>query len=336
MYVPQAEAYEEFRTHFKLTPEEDALYRRVLVESDAIDGRYIAMHSRGEVVELDQDELIARFTREGRKLGAEAVRKALDAADCSVDEIDGLIVNTCTGYLCPGLSSFLVEDLGLLSHTHVRDLAGMGCGGALPNLDTAVGLLQNRPGKKVLSVSIEICSATLFMGPSPDLVVSNAIFGDGACAVLIDDLSDPILRFQGFETGIYPEYREDLRYRTEEHRLRNVLSRKVPVIAGQKVAEVLDKLLVNQKLARDEIDYVVLHPGGTQILDRVERDLKIKREDLRESYEILKEYGNMSSPSVIFVLERLIQNRQPTAGKKAVLLSFGAGFSVFATLVEFC
>jgi predicted naringenin-chalcone synthase len=269
-------------------------------------------------------------------LGAQAIQKALKSAGMSKDDVTGLVVNTCTGYLCPGLSSYLVEDLGLSDQTQVRDLAGMGCGGALPNFDTAAGMVQQDPAAVVLSVSIEICTATLYMGASPDLVVSNSIFGDGASAVIIANSERNRLVFKGFKTGIFPAYRKDLQYRTENHRLRNVLSKKVPIVAGEKVRLVLENLLEAAQLTREELSYYVMHPGGTQILDRVQRDLNLSQADLQESHDILREYGNMSSPSVVFVLERLLKNRRPKTGEKAVILAFGAGFSVFASLVEFC
>jgi len=336
MYVSQATAYEEFRRNFKLRTDEEALYRKILVENDAIDGRYIAMRDTAEVVELDQDQLIKRFAREGRKLGSMACQRAIQQAGYTKEDITGLIVNTCTGYLCPGLTSYLVEDMGLRSDIRVRDIAGMGCGGALPNLDSAAGMINQDPEAVVLSVSIEICTATLFMGSSPDLVVSNSIFGDGASAVVVDGRPEPKARILDFASGLYPMHRDDLRYRTEEHRLRNVLSKTVPIIAGRKVKEVLDNLLAKQGMSREQLDFYALHPGGTQILDRVQRDLELDRSKLKASHDILREYGNMSSPTVIYVLDRIIEETPPKTGQTLALLSFGAGFSVFATLLEFC
>ncbi len=340
LYVTQEEAYASFSTHFPMGESEKALYRRVLLGSGAIDGRYIGMDEKSEVANLDQDELIERFTRHGRQIAAEAARNAITQANIEVEAITGLIVNTCTGYLCPGMTSYLVEDLGLSARVKIRDLVGMGCGGALPNLDTAVAMISRSPQEIILCVSYEICSATLFMGPDPGLVISNCIFADGAAA--------GVLRFEGdeeglpkaahyldFETGIYPQHRKDLQYRTEQHRLRNVLSRKVPFIAAEKVEEVLTRLLVRNQLSRNDIDHWVMHPGGTQVLEKVQQKLGLPRNAFWASHEIFRRYGNMSSPSVLFVLREIIEIKRPKSGEKAVLLAFGAGFSVFATLIEF-
>ena len=340
LYITQEEAYASLTQHFTMSEKEKSLYRRVLLESDAIDGRYMGMDEKSEVANLDQDQLIERFTRHGRQIAVEASRNAITRAKIGVEKITGLIVNTCTGYLCPGMTSHLVEDLGLSERVKIRDLVGMGCGGALPNLDTAVGMISRSPQDIILCVSFEICSATLFMGPEPDLVISNCIFADGAAAGIVryreneKNLPEE-MHYLDFETGIYPEYRKYLHYRTEQHRLRNVLSRKVPLIAAEKVEEVLDRLLVRNHLKRKNINHWVMHPGGTQVLEKVQQKLKLRPDAFWASYEILRRYGNMSSPSVLFILREIIDLKRPKPGEKAVLLGFGAGFSVFATLVEF-
>jgi predicted naringenin-chalcone synthase len=340
LYVTQEEAYASLIEHFSMGESEKALYRRVLLGSDAIDGRYIGMDEKSEVANLDQDQLIERFARHGRKIAAEASRNAISQAKIEVETITGLIVNTCTGYLCPGMTSHLVEDLGLSARVKIRDLVGMGCGGALPNLDTAVGMISRSPQDIVLCVSYEICTATLFMGPDPDLVISNCIFADGAGASVLRFKDDQEglpeeMHYLEFATGIYPEYRKDLHYRTEQHRLRNVLSRRVPVIAAEKAEEVLNRLLVRNKLGRNDIDHWVMHPGGTQVLEKVQQRLELPPNAFWASHEIFRRYGNMSSPSVLFILREIIDIKQPKSGEKAVLLAFGAGFSVFATLIEF-
>lgn len=349
-----------------MQPQERELYREILLEGP-IQGRYFAVDEDEEICSQDPDVLVGRFERHARRIAAEAGRKALDQAGLTPEQIEGLVVNTCTGYLCPGLSSYLMEDLGLPAHTSILDLMGMGCGGAIPNLEAGCRMIQSGARKTVLCLSVEVCSATFFLGPDPDLIVSNCIFGDGAAAAVLQanlngDLvrstgilpvisdhgrdahatktphgvttNSGLVRFLDFESVTLPKYREQLRYTTQGGRLRNVLARSVPVIGAKAVAQVTSRLLDRHGLSRQDISRWIVHPGGTQVLKAVEKHLDLTPETLRYSYEIFRNYGNMSSPSVLFVLSRVLSEAEPQPGEKAMLVSFGAGFTAFAALAE--
>lgn len=340
-YATQEEIYAFLVAHFPLQPQEKELYRQLLLEGP-IRGRHIAVDADEEICSQDPDCLIARFATHGRRIAAEAARTALDRAGLRPADIDGLVVNTCTGYLCPGLSSYLIEDLGLPAFTSVFDLMGMGCGGAIPNLEAACRMILSGARRTVLSISVEVCSATFFLGPDPDLIVSNSIFADGAAAAILESASASSLKpeacslhFLDFESVTLPQYREQLRYVTQSGRLRNVLTRNVPVIGAKAVTQVVRRLLDRQGLTLEAIDWWVVHPGGTQVLTAVEKHVGLTPEKLRFSYEVFRNYGNMSSPSVMFVLDRILRDAKPEPGSRGLLLSFGAGFTAFAALVEF-
>lgn len=337
-YATQEEAYHFLRSHFPLTSEEDHLYRRILLEGP-IRGRYVGVDYDEQACEDSPDQLIARFQKQATLIAVQAARRAMEQAGVGPGDIGGLVVNTCTGYLCPGLSSYLAEELALPATTRTMDLAGMGCGAAIPNLECTAGLLGRRADKAMLSVSAEICSATIFMGPQPDLVVSNSIFGDGAAAAVLDlaENGHPhgLLRIVDFESVIIPRHRDDLRFRTEQGRLRNTLSIRVPIIAGRAVRRVADQLLERNGLTPDQVRWWAIHPGGTAVLERIAATLGLSQEAMRFSNEIFRDYGNMSSPSVMFVLRRILDHGQPSPGDKGMLLSFGAGFTAFGALVEF-
>ncbi len=338
-YARQEEIYRFLAAHFPMQPAERELYRELLLEGP-IRGRYIAVDEDEEICTQNPDRLIARFARHARRIATAAAASALSRAGLLARDIDGLIVNTCTGYLCPGLSSYLVEDLGLPGHTSVLDVMGMGCGGALPNLEAGARMIQSGARQNVLCLAVEVCSATFFLGPDPDLIVSNSIFADGAAAALLQPRLNgqpggAALHFLDFESVTLPRYREQLRYTTEGGRLRNVLTRNVPVIGAKTVAQAAGRLLQRHGLRRDDIPWWIVHPGGTQVLAAIEKHLGLAREKLRFSYEIFRDYGNMSSPTVLFVLNKVLTEAQPRAGAKALLLSFGAGFTAFAALAEF-
>ncbi len=337
LYATQQQALEVYTTLFKLMPEETALYRRLLLDG-TIQGRYVGMDRVEDACETDPDRLNERFLKYARQTAAAAATRALAEAGLSADAIGGLVVNTCTGYRCPGLSSYLAEDLKLGHNTRTLDIAGMGCGGALPNLETA-SLMSVALQRPVLSIAVEICSATLFMGADPALIVSNSIFGDGAAAVVVQDedagTTGSLLRLVDSESGIYPQYRNQLHYRLEGGRLRNVLSVKVPHIGAKTAGEVLGRLLARHKLEQSDIQWWAVHAGGTAVLDQVGRGLGLSEADLRFSMNVFKKYGNMSSPTVLFALKEILEQGHPQRGERGILLSFGAGFTAFAALVEF-
>ncbi len=338
LYATQHEAHEFFSTHFTLEPAERDLYRRILLDGK-IKGRYLGVDAKADILETDPDRLLARFLKFGRRTAVAAARRALAEAGVAPAGIKGLIVNTCTGYLCPGLSSYIAEDLGLNTSIRFLDLMGMGCGAAIPNLEAAAGMLARSGEGPVLSIAVEICSATFFPGHEPELVVSNSIFGDGAAAAVLDlareDRQDGLAQMVDFAAGLFPRYREDLRYRTESGRLRNHLSRRVPVIGARTAMDAASGLLDRHGLTRNDIAWWAVHPGGTAVLAQVAKKLELAGDALRFSYRIFENYGNMSSPSVLFVLREIIDSGRPQPGQKGMLLAFGAGFSAFAALIEF-
>jgi len=338
LYVTQEEAYEYLSTNFILKPAEQGLYRRILLDGK-IKGRYLGMDTKRDALETDPDRHLERFLKFGRTTAVAAARRALAEAGVKTDEIAGLVVNTCTGYLCPGLSSYVAADLGLRTSISFQDLMGMGCGAAIPNLEAAAGMLARNGEGPVLSIAVEICTATIFPSHDPDLVVSNSIFSDGAAAAVLDrethNRPGGLARMVDFATGIFPKYREDLRYRTEGGRLRNQLSKRVPVIGAHTATDVATRLLARHGLSRNDVAWWAVHPGGTVVLAQVAKKLELADEALRFSYNVFENYGNMSSPSVLFVLRKILDSKRPQPGQKGMLLAFGAGFSAFAALMEF-
>lgn len=333
--LSQRYAFDFLDSHFALQPAERDLYRRILLEGP-IQSRCIAVDFDEQLCSVDPDEQITRFLDQAGRLAVKAGRNAMEAVSLASADIGGLVVNTCTGYLCPGLSSYVAEKLGLARSVKVFDLMGMGCGAAVPNLQCAAGLLPQVSGKSVLSIAVEVCSATLFMGPEPDLVVSNSIFGDGAAACVLSGSPNgsPAIQLIDFETTLLPRYREHLRYRTEGGRLRNTLSRKVPAIGASAISQSVSRLLNRRKLRKDEVDFWAVHPGGSAVLDAVQRKIGLPDRALAHSYTILRDYGNMSSPSVLFVLNEHLRSSDLRGGQIGLLLSFGAGFTAFAALVQ--
>jgi len=335
--VTQERVYKFLSSRFELESEENRLYKKILLDGP-IKTRHFGLEEDEQILLRDQDQLIERFLKYSRLIATQASQKALRQAKLDPKDVDCIIVNTCTGYLCPGLTSYLAEDLCLSRSVKVIDIAGMGCGAAIPNLECAARIATS-DNLMVLSVAVEICSATFFMEPDPDLVVSNCIFGDGASAAIVtrtkNNDSGRIVALQDFESLVLPKERDALRYRSIQGRLRNTLAKKVPIVAARGVKEVVSRILERNRLVPKDIAFWAVHPGGSLVLERIHKELKLPAGALDFSYQILRNYGNMSSPSVMFVLERILKEAKPKRKQKCLLLSFGAGFTTFAGLVEF-
>jgi predicted naringenin-chalcone synthase len=171
------------------------------------------------------------------------------------------------------------------------------------------------------------------------LIVSNSIFGDGASAAIVNAVENGkcngLLSLLDFESGVFPEHREQLRYRTEKGRLRNVLGKRVPIIGANSGASVVGKLLERNSLLPEQIDWWAVHAGGTSVLKQLGKRLHLTDDALRFSYEIFRKYGNMSSPTVMYVLKKILEDGRPEPGARGLILSFGAGFTAFGALVVF-
>lgn len=310
----------------RLRPRARDLLERLFLGDSGIETRDFAAENLEALAEGDAEFLAKSFEREAPQLGAEALASACAKAGVRPSEIDALLVCTCTGYLCPGPTSHIAERLGLRSDVFLQDLLGLGCGAALPMLEAARGVLAARPDALVATVAVEVCSAAFFVDEDPGVLVSLALFGDGAAACLWTAGAERTtgLRLHGFRTVHRPEHREKIRFVNSGGKLKNQLHREVPVLAADAVRELYD--------ASQAAGCAVLsHTGGRDVLDAIEDRLGLPR--LAESRAVLREHGNVSSPSVLLALERRLNDPTPL-DSGCWLTSFGAGFAAHCCRLE--
>ncbi|HTA95331.1 MAG TPA: hypothetical protein VK769_04335 [Verrucomicrobiae bacterium] len=178
------DAFQNSPQFLQLKPRSQSILQKVLCGENGITARHLALEKISDVFETTPDVLQARFAKHAPALAAEAAKRALKDANCKPEEMDAILISTCTGYLCPGLTSYVSEQLGLRENIFALDLVGQGCGAALPNLRTAEAILAAGRGKKVLSICVEICSAAFFLDDDPGVLISACLFADGAGACL--------------------------------------------------------------------------------------------------------------------------------------------------------
>ncbi len=313
-----------------LSSRHKAFLKRIFANS-AIRTRYFAFSTPETLLAETPDQRIDRFQREAVDLAGSAIRQALARADLAADEVTGLVVNTCTGYLCPGLSSYLLEELGLRRDIRAYDLVGSGCGGVLPNLQLAAPLVRESGGP-VLSVAVEICSATYQMEDEPGLLLSNALFSDGAAATVIHGQPEG-WRLVATTSRQLPELREHIRYVYRNGQLYNQLSLDLPGLIGEKIPPMIRDFLAGQGLTVEQIEHWAVHAGGEKIIGVLGDRLGLDQAQLQPARNTLAQYGNLSSPTAMFVLEE-ITAQGVQAGQRCLLLAFGAGLSAHALLLE--
>lgn len=296
------------------------ILQTILKGDHGIAKRHFAMPAIEAVFDVTSDQLNAAFRHEAPALAGRALTAALAQAGLRADELDALLVCTCTGYLCPGISSYVAEQLGLRPNSFLQDLVGLGCGAAIPTLRAASHIVASQPGAKVACIAIEICSAAFYLDDDPGVIISACLFSDGAAATIWRDQPGPRgLRAFEFNTHHVPADRDKLRFEQRDGKLRNLLHRSVPELAAAAVQR-----LWGERGPRP-VARVVAHTGGRDVLEAL--GPVVAPHSLGASTRVLRDYGNMSSPSVLFALEETLKDGPPDAAGDFWLVSFGAGFS---------
>lgn len=330
------EAFRHSEWFERLSQRTRALARAVLLTENGMEARRLAVASLAEVFRIDPDTLHQRFLDTAPELATRAGAAALDNAGVDASDIDAVVVSTCTGYLCPGLTGYVIERLGLPPDTAAFDLVGQGCAAAIPNMRLGQALIGSRPDRSnVLSICVEVSSAAMYLDDDPGVLVSACLFGDGAGAAVLSNTPAPKGRrilWQDSESLIDPARREALMFEQRRGMLRNVLTRPVPQLAAQYVGQVLGTLLQRAGLDISQIGAWIVHAGGRDVLLALQERLGLAPPDLRYSAAVLREYGNLSSAFVYFVLQAALTGREP--GGWWWLGSFGAGFSCHGALLR--
>lgn len=318
----QRQTWIELQKH----PEFDQLHSRsqsilekILTSANSgITQRQFTSDDLQSIFKKDAQELNRSFEVSAPNLATTALQDALKQSNTAPEEIDALFICTCTGYLCPGPSSYIAEMAGLRSNTYLVDLVGLGCGAAIPALRAAHGYLAANPSHKVALIAVEISSAAFYLDPDPGVLISLCLFGDGAAAAILSGKStnQTELKFHDFDTHHVPEHREKIRFVNAGGKLKNQLHRSVPSLA----AEAVSKLYARRK---SDPTQILAHSGGRDVIEAIEA--AIPSFHLTETREVLSRHGNMSSPSVLFALEERLHTH-PTE-TSLWLTAFGAGFA---------
>ncbi len=334
----QAECWHAFQGSkqiLQLNSRSRAILKKVLLGKNGIASRYLAVDSLAEGFVMTPDVLHARFAKHAPLLATQAAERALSDAGLQSGDIDAVIISTCTGYLCPGLTSYVSERLGMKAEVLGLDLVGQGCVAALPNMRTAEALLKSGRCERVLSICVEVCSAAVYLDDDPGVLISACLFGDAAGAAVLTNAANPHNRRVEWKAAgsiLNPAARDLLRFEQKDGMLRNILTPNVPALAAEHAEKVFAQVLECAEVTPEQIATWIWHAGGRDVLVALQDKFDLDEPAFCWSAAVLRELGNISSPFVYHVLQRALANQSP--GGFWWMSSFGAGFSCHGALLK--
>jgi alkylresorcinol/alkylpyrone synthase len=265
-------------------------------------------------------------------LFAQAAVAAIEKAGLAPDQIDGVVTVSTTGIATPSLEARVGPRIGLRPDARRVPVFGLGCAGGVNGLSLAARLASSEPGTNWLFVTIETCSISIRLdSDDPAAVVATALFGDGAAAAVVTSGEHSLARIVASGERLWPNTQRIMGWDVEDPGLSVVFDRAIPPFIEAELAEAVDGMCAEMGIKRTDISRLCCHPGGVKVIDAIETALELNQGELNLEREVLRDYGNMSAPTVLFVLERLIKQGLP---ERVLMTAFGPGFTCAGLLLE--
>ncbi len=269
------------------------------------------------------------------KLGREAAEKCLEKAHLRPDEIDLIITVSCTGFMIPSLDAHLIQLMGFRSNIHRMPFTELGCAAGAMSLSRAADYLKAHPGANVLIISVELPSLTFQRKDVTQAnLISSILFGDGAAAVIVTGKERPGPQILVTETYTFPDSLGAMGFDLRDSGFHILLAKDVPEMIGGKIKGLVTDFLTRNGMKQQDIKGWILHPGGARLLGNVEQELGICKCDTQPSWDILGSVGNLSSATILFILQEWLDKRPLKAGEHAMAAAFGPGFSAEFLLLQ--
>jgi alkylresorcinol/alkylpyrone synthase len=298
--------------------------------------RRFCIHPIDYVIEPRPLSQISReYQEHAVKLGGAVTSDCLARAGMNPRDVDLLITVSCTGVMIPSLDAHLINDLGFRQDVRRLPITELGCAAGAAAIARAMDFVRAYPQRTVLVVAVELPSLTFQRGNvSQANLISTVLFGDGAAAAVITGRTAHGPRILDTESYLFPHSLDAMGFDLKETGFHIVLSKDVPQLIREKIKGVIDEFLSRHSLARKDMSAFVLHPGGQKLLLYMEEELGLCRSDTQFSWDVLSDYGNLSSASVLFVLHEWLNKAQLSTGDYGLLAAFGPGFSAEMALLQ--
>ena len=269
------------------------------------------------------------------RLGRQAAEACLATAGMTPTDVDMIITVSCTGFMIPSLDAHLINLMGFRPDVRRLPITELGCAAGAMALSRAWEFVRAFPGKTVLIVSVELATLTFQRGDlSQANLISCVLFGDGAAAALVTgrDVAGP--RILDADTYTFPTSLDAMGFDLRDSGFHIVLSKDVPQMIRERIAELTQNFLARSGLTRSDVTTFLLHPGGQKLLSYIEEQLGICRCDTELSWEVLDQYGNLSSATILFILHAFLTRKSPRPGDYGLAAAFGPGFSAEFLLLQ--
>ncbi|MDG1040036.1 MAG: type III polyketide synthase [Polaribacter sp.] len=317
--------------------QEERFQRKVikLFEGAGVDKRYSIMDPEEVFTATTFEEKNNIYTREVIQLAEKSLQKSLEKANLSPTDIDFIITVSCTGIMIPSVDAYLINSLGMKQDVVRLPVTEMGCAAGVSGIIYAKNFLKANPNKRAAVVAVEAPTATFQLEDfSMTNIVSAAIFGDGASSVILSSNEND----QGpkiIDEAMYHFYgaTKMMGFNLVNSGLQMILDKEVPQKIADHFPEIIHPFLEQNALKISDVDHLIFHPGGKKIVQTVEDLFGVLGKNINDTKEVLRLYGNMSSATVLYVLERFM-DRNPAKGERGLMLSFGPGFSAQRILLE--
>jgi alkylresorcinol/alkylpyrone synthase len=274
----------------------------------------------------------ALYIEAAEQLFVEAARAAIGKAGLTPRDVDGVVTVSTTGIATPSLEARVASRLGLRENIRRVPVFGLGCAGGVNGLSLAARLAAADPGSMWLFVTVETCSISIRLdSDDPAAVVATALFGDGAAAAIVTSGQLSLAHISGSAEKLWPETLRIMGWDVEDPGLSVVFDRAIPPFIDAELAEAVDGMCGELGTSREEIDRFCCHPGGVKVIDAIESALRLNQGELNLEREVLRDHGNMSAPTVLFVLQRLLAQGLPD---KVMMTAFGPGFTCAGLMLE--
>lgn len=306
-----------------------------IFEGAAVDRRYSIMEPTEVFTATSFEEKNKIYCREVIELGEQVLTKALNEVGWKPVALDYIITVSCTGIMIPSLDAYLINRLKLKQDIVRLPVTEMGCAAGVSGIIYAKNFLKANPGKRAAVIAVESPTATFQLDDfSMPNIVSAAIFGDGAACCLLsscDDDEGPVI----IDDQMYHFYDAEhmMGFKLTNSGLQMVLDIEVPDTIASHFGAIIHPFLEQNNLKIEDVDHLIFHPGGKKIVNTVEDLFSGLGKNINDTKEVLRLYGNMSSATVLYVLERVMDTK-PKKGEKGIMLSFGPGFSAQRILLE--
>lgn len=318
--------------------DQDERFKRKIVkifEGAAVDKRYSIMDPEEVFTSTSFEAKNNIYARECKLLGSKVLENALSKANWSGSSLDFIITVSCTGIMIPSLDAYLINALDLRQDIVRLPVTEMGCAAGVSGLIYAHNFLKSNPNKRIAIVAVESPTATFQLNDySMANMVSAAIFGDGAACVLLSSEDNAVgPRIIGEDMYHFKDTAHLMGFDLTDHGLKMILDPAVPETIANHFPDIVHPFLERYGSHISNVDHLIFHPGGKKIVQTVEELFGTLGKNINETRAVLKEYGNMSSATVLYVLERFME-KGISPGEQGLILSFGPGFSAQRVLLE--